>query len=547
MRKLKWFVPAGCFVIMVTLASVALAAYQHAGDADKDAKYFRDIYPGMIGTKLDNCTLCHSGGVDTSGKKPITMGSCQWCHFKYGYNKSGDITATLNSYGKDYLTNGRSTVALKAIEQMDSDGDGFSNLAEINATRYPGDKTDDPTKVVAPYRIFTKAQIKTMPQHSQFMLMNTTKSGDYYAEYSGVTMQELLKKAGVAANATKITVYAPDGFSIGHPIEDSTSNSGSSYAPYVNETYPEATYFYHPEADKALTSYGWCDYTSPGNSGRRNGDPIVVDNGLRLILALQADGKDLEPGVLDSTNKIKSGTEGPFRVVAPQKIVAAPDQASTATKQDVIWPYDSTADHNAGFSSKCATIIKVEPLPEGTTDIDVLEAGWGYIDQGKLVIYGALEPLTLVYPQHGATNVPWNPLTLIWDKAQDPDPTAQVTYTVQYTKENPNLGHWTKVSSAANDTGKPLYAGVGIFAFLSAIGMMVFGKPQKSRKYLCIFMILIMVGVTISSCSGSGGGSVLTVNKTVTLERSTQYYWRVTADGPGLHTMSTVSSFTTGS
>jgi hypothetical protein len=544
MRKIKWFVSAGCLVILVALASVAFAAYQHAGDADTDAKYFRDVYPGKVGTKLDNCTLCHMGGVDNSGKKPVTMGSCQWCHFKFGYNKSGDITATLNPYGKDYLANGRNAAALTAIEPTDSDGDGFSNLAEITATRYPGDKTDDPTKVVAPYRIYTKAQLKAMPQHSQFMMMNTTKSGDYYATYSGVVMQELLRKAGTAANATKITVYAPDGFAQGHPIEDSSSNSGSSYAPYVNGTYPAAVYYYDTQADRAITSYGWCDYTSSAIASRTNGSPITVADGLRLILALQADGIDLVPGVLDSTNKLKSGTEGPFRVIAPQKIVGAPDQASTASNQAVKWPYDANADHNAGFSSKSATIIKVEPLPEGTTDIDVLEAGWGYIDQGKIIIYGALDPLTLVYPKDGATNVPWNQLMMIWNKAPDPDPTVQVTYILEYTKENPSLGKWTQVA-AANDGTKPLYAGVGLIAFLGALGMMILGKPKKSRKYLYIFLILIMIGVTISSCSSGGDVPANAVGQTVILERNTQYYWRVTADGPGLHTVSAVSTFTT--
>jgi hypothetical protein len=542
MKKFNWFVVTGFVVVLFMLASVASAAYQHAGDADKDAKYFRDIYPGMVGTKLDNCTLCHSGGVNTSGSKPVTMGSCQWCHFKFGYNKSGDIAATLNSYGKDYLAKGRNTAALKAIEQMDSDKDGFSNIAEIQAIRYPGDQTDDPTKVIAPYRIFNKTQLQTMPQHPQFMLMNTTKSGDYYAEYSGVVMQDLLKQAGMTANATKITVYAPDGFAQGHPIEDTSTNAGSSYAPFVNGTYPAATYYYDGEANIAATSYGWCDFSSPGNAGRKHGDPITVKDGLRLILALQADGKDLIPGVLDSTNKLKSGTEGPFRVITPQKIVGPPDQASTATKQDVKWPYDANADHNAGFSSKSATIIKVEPLPAGTTDIDVLEAGWGYIDQGKLVIYGALDQLTLVYPEDGAKNVPWNRLSFTWNRTTDPDPAAQIAYTVEYTKENPNLGHWTRVSAAVA-MGKPFYAGAGIAVILSTFGMMAFKKSKRSRRVLGVIIVLMVIGATIASCSSSETDT--TANQTVTLERNTQYYWRVSADGPNSHNVSAVSSFIT--
>jgi hypothetical protein len=112
--------------------------------------------------------------------------------------------------------------------------------------------------------------------------MNTSKSGDYYAEYSGVIMQDLLKKAGVAATASKITVYAPDGYSQGHPLEDSSTNTGSSYAPFVNGAYPVATYFYNIEADKAKTSYGWCNYSSAGNKGRSHGETIS-DGGLRLL------------------------------------------------------------------------------------------------------------------------------------------------------------------------------------------------------------------------------------------------------------------------
>jgi hypothetical protein len=33
----------------------------------------------------------------------------------------------------------------------------------------------------------------------------------------------------------------------------------------------------------------------------------------------------------------------------------------------------------------------VEPLPEGVTDINTLEAGWPYIDQEKIVVYGAID------------------------------------------------------------------------------------------------------------------------------------------------------------
>jgi hypothetical protein len=39
--------------------------------------------------------------------------------------------------------------------------------------------------------------------------------------------------------------------------------------------------------------------------------------------------------------------------------------------------------------------VKVEPLPAGTTDVP-LEAGWSYIDQRKIIVYGAVNPLETI-------------------------------------------------------------------------------------------------------------------------------------------------------
>ncbi len=38
--------------------------------------------------------------------------------------------------------------------------------------------------------------------------------------------------------------------------------------------------------------------------------------------------------------------------------------------------------------------VKVEPLPAETTD--TLEAGWSYVDQAKIVVYGAIDPIPTV-------------------------------------------------------------------------------------------------------------------------------------------------------
>ena len=369
-------------ILLVFLASsAAFSSYHHMGE--EDSGRFLKIYPDKAKTKLDSCALCHSGG--QYEKKPgvfVSLGSCQYCHYKYGYDETGNIYDTLNPYGMDYLNNGRNSAAIKTVDSKDSDGDGFTNKAEILAVRFPGSKEDDPTKKTAPSRVYTREQLEALPQHTQFLLMNSSKSGDFYAEYKGVDLDTLLKDAGILESATGIRVYSPDGWSQYHPLEPDPEPE----LYHVFGTYPSVSYQYDPQADKAKG--GWCDYSSVSCIGYKHNDPINVQGGLKLILAYKRDNEDLTPGVLSPDNKLDG--EGPYRVIVPQKTPNPPDQESTATDQDVIWPYKSDWDHNAGASTRAATIIKVEPLPEGTTDIDLLEAGWQFVDQGKIIIYGAI-------------------------------------------------------------------------------------------------------------------------------------------------------------
>jgi hypothetical protein len=384
-----------CLLLVLGLSTVGFAAYQHEGE--QDSPKFLAVYPQTAGTKLDHCATCHTGGsYVNSQQKTVSLGSCQWCHYSYGYDASGNIVDTLNNYGKDYFYNGRSEAALKAIEGTDSDGDGYSNLAEINALRYPGNASDDPTKMPPPHRIYTKSELESLPQHSQFLLMNASRNDDEYLTYSGVPMEDLLANAGASSTATGITVYAPDGFATYHPMDPDPDPN----LYHVKGSYPvdpqDVVYHYDEEADIALNADGWADYSAPSNAGRSNGDLIVNANGLKMILAIKREGANLDPGILNDQNKLDG--EGPFRVVPPQKVPSPPDQSSRATNQNVIWPYDSTWDHNAGFSSRTVTMIRVEPLPAWATDIDILEAGWNFVDQEKIIVYGALDAAATLDP-----------------------------------------------------------------------------------------------------------------------------------------------------
>lgn len=391
MRRVNWL-GVTMLLFFFSLGFVALgagsgrAAYYHMGEID--SPNFAAVYPDRVGTKLDSCNLCHSGGAMSVGGKTTNVGSCQWCHYSFGYDSSGNILDTLNGYGMAYLAHGRSKAAVRAIDGLDSDGDGYTNAEEIAAVRYPGDAKDDPTKVSAAYKVLSLEKLDAMPQHSQFLLMNAHKSTDSYAEYSGVPLEELLKGM-VLPSAAGITVYSPDGFSQYHPLK---AEAGFYQ---IFGKYPRASYYYSDESDVAkYPKEGWCDYSSPNAAGRKSGDPIQNPAGLKMLLATRKDGKLLDSGVLDQQNRLNG--EGPFRIVPPQLEPGPPDQRSTAKNQSVAWAFDPKADHNAGYSTRSATIIRVDPLPPGTTDIDLLEAGWGYIDQGKILIYGAIDPAPVV-------------------------------------------------------------------------------------------------------------------------------------------------------
>ena len=391
--KRSFIVFCACLLMGCLLPLAGYGAYHHEGE--DDSGNFLTVYPQKAHTKLDSCALCHKGG-EYGGKN---YGSCQYCHAVYNLTgtEHGSFQDTLNGYGLAYQQAGSSSAAVSAIEDLDSDGDGYLNLAEILADRYPGDANDDPTKVPAPSRVYTRAQLEAMAQHTQFMLMNATRSDDTYVEYTGVPMKDLLDNAGIMIGiATGIIVYSPDGFSYTHPLEA----AAGMYHVYGNMEgqdyqYPPATYFYDEDADLALhpsssATPGWCSWDAPSCAGRQHGDAITVgDGGLKAILALRREGQDLVTGVLNDQNKLDG--EGPFRVVVPQVVPCAPDQPSTRSNAERIWPYVPTWDHNAGACSRTATIIKVEPLPEGTTDIDLMEAGWAYVDQQKIIVYGAID------------------------------------------------------------------------------------------------------------------------------------------------------------
>jgi hypothetical protein len=203
-------------------------------------------------------------------------------------------------------------------------------------------------------------------------------------------MIDLLKYAGISKNATQITVFSPDGYSMVFPIDVPDPQTDPSKIQYdVVGPYPYGTY------------YGGLDFVDYGIIPGCIEDGDRIPDKLYMLLAYMRDGDPLSIGklVADSSGALKLDGEGPYRLVPPQKIAGSPDRGRNDPKQNDGWDYDASKDHNAGFSARTVAAIRVDTLPEGTTDLNWYEGGWNLVDRGKLVIYGAINPRT--YPVSG--------------------------------------------------------------------------------------------------------------------------------------------------
>lgn len=107
------------FILLLTLV-VLMGINQSVANSFIHGKFAAQY--DSSGTKLDSCRLCMA-----STSSPVSWN-------EYGEDLRGDV-----DFSRDNPLH-----AMKNIESLDSDGDGFTNLDEIQSSTFPGDASDVP-------------------------------------------------------------------------------------------------------------------------------------------------------------------------------------------------------------------------------------------------------------------------------------------------------------------------------------------------------------------------------------------------------------------
>jgi hypothetical protein len=307
----------------------------------------------------------------------LVASSCDHCHDLLLHGEGRNALETLNGFGRDYLEEGRSGDALATIRERDSDGDGWTNDEEISLGRHPGSELSRPGQEVAPFRTVTLDAIRSLPSHTQFLLVNNIQQRfDEYTAYRGVTLEELFSVLEIDLDgATGLTFIAPDGYRKSLPVE------------YVVRVFPKPLFHSGLGIGALGRECGFVTYPPQLPDGVSAG--LSLPGVFRLILAFERDGEPLEPSELDVADGRIVG-EGPLRIVVPQESPGKPDRGSRYSPSNCSddFDYRPDADHNAGSMVRGVIAIRIDPMPVGVEEFDYMNGGWAYADAGELIVYG---------------------------------------------------------------------------------------------------------------------------------------------------------------
>jgi hypothetical protein len=367
-----------CFVVFViAIGTISYSAYRgHADDSDIDAVL--SAYPNLKGTAIDSCATCHKSGKVAEAQETRQENHCGYCHSTH-VRKNISAKETLNRYGADYLAMGRGIKAVRAIATRDSDGDGFSNEAEFLKGTDPGEAQSNPSAAIAPNKIYASSELRKLsPVVSETVFINTShnKQGDFYNEYRGNKLYELLQAVGMSSSTESVDFISLDGF------------EGTFTLKELEKEWPQGKPVLGLDK-KTLGPCGWVNYNV------HSLDEKGVLPSVRVMLAFEENGRKIESGRLDPATGRIIGT-GPLRLVVPQFMVSPPDLPKYAEQscQERIpkqYRFNEDYDHNGGRSSFSIIAVRINPLPKGTRNFDWQKIRDELISGEKIVFFGALK------------------------------------------------------------------------------------------------------------------------------------------------------------
>ena len=131
------------FILLVTFVAL-IGAHQSVANSFIHGKFTAQY--DVSGPKLDSCKTCMA-----STSSPVS------------WNEYGTELRSDTDFSRD-----NPLQAMKNIESLDSDGDGFTNLEEIQSSTFPGDADDfpapSPELISAPDETPTKTPTQTPVQ-----------------------------------------------------------------------------------------------------------------------------------------------------------------------------------------------------------------------------------------------------------------------------------------------------------------------------------------------------------------------------------------------
>ncbi len=253
-------------ILIITLFLLPSALYA----SSSDVSLWKSIYPSSNLSNTLGCSLCHTSAPQTN---------------LYG---SALLTA---SGGSGKWGSSNKTSVIKSVEGLDSDGDGATNIAEINANTNPSDPNSKPapppvTDTPPVARITVAKTTFTVGETATFSGSTSTDdkgiakyewdlNGDNTIDVSGVTAST----AYAAAGSYKVTLRVTD--TIGQTGSASVTIAVSAPAPPpVTDALPIARIAASKTSvnigevvnlsgsgstdDKGITKYEW-DFTSNGS------------------------------------------------------------------------------------------------------------------------------------------------------------------------------------------------------------------------------------------------------------------------------------------